>query len=55
MVQALLSKGADPAVANKEGINALIAAASEGHKDIVEILLKSSVDINTQDKVVQLT
>ena len=51
MAQALLAKGADPSIANKEGINAVIAAASEGHKDIVELLLKSSVDVNAQDKV----
>lgn len=52
VAQALLAIGADPSIANKEGINAVIAAASEGHKDIVELLLKSSVDVNAQDKVI---
>lgn len=51
IVGALLLHGADPTVVNGEGINSLIAAASEGHQEIVEILLATGLlDIDAKDK-----
>ena len=46
----ILKPSPDPSITNK-GINALIAAASEGHSEIVGMLLASHrVDVNTKDK-----
>ena len=38
-VEALLGRGADAARANDEGVDALLAAASEGHAAVVALLL----------------
>jgi ankyrin repeat protein len=51
IVEALLGKEADVTVTNNEGINPLIAASSEGHHEVVKLLLSSGKgDINAKDK-----
>ncbi len=51
VVAALLLAGGDANAANSEGINALIAAASEGHWLVVESLLAAkAADVNSRDK-----
>ena len=50
-VKALLAAGADVTAANNEGITPLIAACSEGHVSVVELLLEhEGVDANARDK-----
>ena len=41
IVEALLAKEADTSLTNKEGINPLIASCSEGHVEIVKMLLQA--------------
>ncbi len=41
IVKALLAARADVTAANNEGITALIAACSEGHVSVVELLLEN--------------
>merc|ERR1719424_1781710 len=53
VVEALLERQAevDVGACNDEGITALIAAASEGHHEIVQMLVtKTDHDVNIQDK-----
>ena len=51
IVKALLAAGADVTAANNEGITALIAACSEGHVSVVELLLENEgVDAIARDK-----
>jgi len=53
IVQKLLATtdSKDVAKTNNEGINPLIAAASEGHKDILKLIIDSKlIDINARDK-----
>lgn len=51
IVDALIVKGADFSAANKEGINPLIASASEGHVSIVQKLLeRKGIDPDAKDK-----
>jgi ankyrin repeat protein len=51
VVEALISKGVDLLASNVEGINPLIAAASEGHADVVKLLLATKkVNIDSKDK-----
>lgn len=50
--QLLIEKGMDVGAASIDGVTALIAAASEGHADIVELLLsRANADPNARDKV----
>ncbi len=48
-VQELINARVDINVKDHTGCNALLAAAREGHKDVVELLLKHNADINAQD------
>ncbi|KAK3384148.1 hypothetical protein B0T24DRAFT_588744 [Lasiosphaeria ovina] len=50
MVELLLSKGTDIAVANKDGWTPLIAASGKGHVNVVRLLVEKGVDINVRDK-----
>ena len=45
-VRALLSAGANPNAANKNGLTALILAAWEGHAEVVKILLAAKADLH---------
>lgn len=48
----VVEKGVDVAAMSDDGITALIAAASEGHAGIVELLLgKAQADPDAKDKV----
>lgn len=49
----VVEKGVDVAAMSDDGITALIAAASEGHAGIVELLLgeKANADPDAKDKV----
>lgn len=48
----VVEKGVDVAAMSDDGITALIAAASEGHAGIVELLLgKAKADPDAKDKV----
>lgn len=48
----VVEKGVDVAAMSDDGITALIAAASEGHAGIVELLLgKARADPDAKDKV----
>ena len=48
---ALVAAGADPAAANDEGITPLIAASSEGHKEVVDALFAAAgLNVNAIDK-----
>lgn len=48
----VVEKGVDVAARSDDGITALIAAASEGHAGIVELLLgKAKADPDAKDKV----
>jgi ankyrin repeat protein len=44
-VRSLLEKGADPMVPGLYGYNALHEAAFRGNRDLVELLMKESVDL----------
>lgn len=47
----ILEKGMDVGAVSDDGITALIAAAGEGHANIVQLLLeKAGADPNTRDK-----
>lgn len=49
----VVEKGVDVAAMSDDGITALIAAASEGHAAIVDLLLgKAGADANAKDKVI---
>jgi len=51
IVKALLAAMGDVTAANNEGITALIAACSEGHMSVVELLLEHlGVDAIPRDK-----
>lgn len=51
IVDALLKRSVDLSLSSFEGINPLIAAASEGHVEIVKLLLATKkIDINSKDK-----
>lgn len=48
----VVEKGVDVSAKSDDGITALIAAASEGHAAIVELLLgKANADPDAKDKV----
>lgn len=50
VVRALLKReGADIDAVNNEGISALIAASSEGHEEVVEMLLAAGADVTAKD------
>ena len=49
-VSSLLSNGANPNLAQKDGATPLMVASENGHGDIVELLLEKNVTINTQTK-----
>ena len=40
----LLGNGADPLIENKAGVSPLYIASSNGHKDVVRVLLKFGAD-----------
>eukprot|EP00270_Netrium_digitus_P003641 TRINITY_DN14307_c0_g1_i1.p1 TRINITY_DN14307_c0_g1~~TRINITY_DN14307_c0_g1_i1.p1 ORF type:complete len:642 (+),score=208.09 TRINITY_DN14307_c0_g1_i1:218-2143(+) len=45
-VEALLEMGANPNIANEDGVTALLTAAASGETDIVELLVKAGADVN---------
>lgn len=50
--QLVIERGMDVGAMSDDGITALIAAASEGHANIVELLLgRAKADPNATDKV----
>ena len=50
VVSTLFKNGADPKLANNDGWTPLMVASQNGHSDVVELLLKWYVLINTQNK-----
>ena len=48
-VGALLAEGADPDAADGRGSTALMDAASQGHADVVRLLIVRNADVNATD------
>ena len=48
-VGALLAEGADPDAADARGSTALMDAASQGHADVVRLLIVRNADVNATD------
>ena len=49
-VKALLAKGTDVNVKDKDGKTALMSASNKGHTEIVEMLLAKGADVNLKNK-----
>ncbi|MDO4710160.1 MAG: ankyrin repeat domain-containing protein [Pseudomonadota bacterium] len=49
IVKTLLAAGADPLLADDEGLNAWLLAAAGGHQMVLEILLAAGADVNNTD------
>lgn len=48
--RALLAKGADVNAKNKNDGTALMAAAKNGHNEVVQVLLSKGADVNAENK-----
>ena len=48
-MRSLIAQGADASEKDSEGITALYAAATEGHTEIVQILIDAGADLNHAD------
>ena len=48
VVSSLISNGADPNLAHNDGWTPHMEASENGHNDVVELLLKWNVPVNTQ-------
>ena len=49
IIQALLAAGADPNIQNRNGVTALMIAASKGNNSVATALLRAGADANILD------